>query len=317
MKKNKLGNTGIEVTQLCFGSLTMSPMQRGLSVEKGAGVILHALKAGVTFVDTAQMYGSYPQVGTALKKWTGSRPCISSKSAMKDRQGMENAIKECLTTIGVDYIDVFLLHAVRDEDDYSARAEALNVLKEAKKSGKIKAIGASSHSAKTIKFLSNQPDIDVLHPMINRDGIGILDASLDYMIDTLKNAKKNGKGIYAMKPLGGGHLRSDAVKALRWLFESEIVDSVAVGMSCNEEVDMNVSIANGETINEDFAKNVAGRSRKLFINTGICINCNTCLNTCQQSALTKGDKYPQINHDKCILCGYCAPVCPKFAIRIV
>lgn len=317
MKKNMLGRTGIEVTQLCFGSLTMGEMQRGYSIEKATDITCHALQAGINFIDTAQMYGSYAQVASTLRQWKGTRPYISSKSTAKSRKDMEEAIEECLREIGVEHIDIFLLHALRDEEDYNSRSEALKYLKEAKANGKIKAIGASSHSAKTIKFLSEQDDIEVLHPMLNKDGIGILDASLEDMIAILKQARKNGKGIYAMKPLGGGHLTENADEALRWVFASGLVDAAAVGMSSKDEIDMNVAIAKGESVDKDFAKSIAGLPRKLFINTGICINCGACIKTCQQSALVAGEKHPTIIHEKCVLCGYCSPGCPKFALRII
>ncbi len=317
MKTQYLGKTGIEVSLVGFGTLTMSPMQRGLGVADGAAVILHALSQGVTFIDTAQMYGSYPQVAEALSQWKGSAPVIASKSAARTREAMQVAVEECLQQTGLSHIDVFLLHAVRDAVDLEARSEALSYLREAREQGLIGAVGASSHSARTIDILASTAGIEVLHPMYNRDGIGILDATLAEMTDILKRARDRGIGIYAMKPLGGGHLRNDAAAALCWLFASGVVDSAVIGMTSRDEVDMNVKLACEESVDEKFARRVAGRERRLFINTGLCVNCHACERACQQSALCAGEKSPVIDHSRCILCGYCAPVCPKFAIRIV
>ncbi len=317
MKKNTLGSTGLKVTQLCFGTLTMSPMQRDLSPKDGGSLIMYGLRSGINFIDTAQMYGSYPHVKEALRSWGGERPVVSSKSAAKDRPTMKAAIDECLNETGLDYIDIFLLHAVRDVGDYDSRAEALKALQEAKQAGKIRFIGASSHSARTIDFLSHQKEIDILHPMFNKDGIGILDVELSEMKQILRFAKAAGKGIYAMKPLGGGHLRNSVQESLEWVFKSNCVDAAAVGMTTIEEVQMNVAICRGEKVDSDFAQRVAGQPRRLFINEGICINCGKCIAACQQKALVKGEKHPQIKHEQCVLCGYCAPECPKFAIRII
>ena len=317
MKKQKLGKTGIEVSLLGLGTLTMSPMQRGLDVAAGADVILHALAQGITFIDTAQMYGSYPQVAAALRLWKGPAPVVASKSAANTRDAMQAALEECMQKTGLSKIDVFLLHAVRDAADLEARREALAYLREAREKGLIRAVGASSHSARTIELLAETDGIEVLHPMYNRDGIGILDATIDEMTDILRRARDRGIGIYAMKPLGGGHLRNDAAAALRWLFASHAVDAAVVGMTSKDEVDMNVRLARNEAVDDNFARQVAGRERRLFINTGICINCNACVKTCQQNALQPGEKSPVIDHALCVLCGYCAPVCPKFAIRIV
>lgn len=317
MKKHQLGKTGIEVSLLGIGTLTMSPMQRALTVAEGADVILHALERGIDFIDTAQMYGSYPQVAAALSRWKGPSPVVASKSAARSREAMQAAVEECLQQTGLSHIDVFLLHAVHDAADIEARREALQYLREARELGLIKAIGASSHSALTIDLLANTAGIEVLHPMYNRDGIGILDATLAEMTDILKRARDRGIGIYAMKPLGGGHLRNDAAAALRWIFESQVVDSAVVGMTSCDEVDMNVAIVRDESVDAGFARKVAGRERRLFINGGLCQNCNACVETCQQKALRPGEKTPEIDHERCILCGYCAPVCPKFAIRII
>ncbi len=317
MKKNRLGKTGIEVSQLALGTLTMSPMQRGLSVDDGSAVILHALTKGINFIDTAQMYGSYPQVGAALQKWLGPEPVIASKSAIKTYDGMMQAIEDCCKALHRKTIDIFLLHAVRDAADLQSREGALNALLEARQRGLIKATGASSHSAKTIALLAEDERIDVLHPMINRDGIGILDASLDEMISFLGKARENGKGIYAMKPLGGGHLRQEAAAALKWLFDSNLADCAAVGMTSFDEVDMNVAITAGLEIDAAFAGKVAGQDRRLFINEMICRNCGACIEACQQGALKPGEKSPKIDHSLCVLCGYCAPKCPAFAIRII
>ncbi|PKL45222.1 MAG: aldo/keto reductase [Candidatus Riflebacteria bacterium HGW-Riflebacteria-1] len=317
MKKQQLGKTAIEVSLLGIGTLTMSPMQRDLSLADGAAVILHALAQGITLIDTAQMYGSYPQVAAALSQWKGPAPVVASKSAARTREAMQAAVEECLKQTGLSHIDVFLLHAVRDAADIAARSAALQYLREARERGLVKAIGASSHSALTVDLLANTAGIEVLHPMYNRDGIGILDASLAEMTDILKRARARGIGIYAMKPLGGGHLRNDAAAALHWIFASQVVDSAVVGMTSSDEVDMNVALVKDEPVDEGFARKVAGRERRLFINAGLCQNCNACVEACQQQALRPGEKTPAIDHESCILCGYCAPVCPKFAIRII
>ncbi len=317
MKKNQLGKTGLEVTQLAIGTLTMSPMQRGLNAEEGAAVILHALDSGINFIDTAQMYGSYEQVALALKRWQGPAPILASKSAAKSYESMRQAVSECRASLHKEQIDVFLLHAVRDAQDLNERQGALQALVEARAAGKIRAIGASSHSARTIQLLAENELIEVLHPMLNRDGIGILDADRDEMMQILVAAREKGIGIYAMKPLGGGHLRGDAVRALKWLFEQNIVDAAAVGMTTFAEIDMNVAIAENQEVDRSFAEKVAGQPRRLFINAMICRNCGACVEACQQGALQPGEKSPQINHQRCVLCGYCAPACPGFAIRII
>ena len=56
MEKVILGSSNIEVSKLCFGSLTMTPFQANLSVKEGAELIKYAHKKGINFIDTAEIY---------------------------------------------------------------------------------------------------------------------------------------------------------------------------------------------------------------------------------------------------------------------
>ena len=64
---NTLGNTGIRVSKLCFGTLTMGPFQRDLSVPEGAALLERAFMHGVNFLDTAEIYETYPHVREAVR----------------------------------------------------------------------------------------------------------------------------------------------------------------------------------------------------------------------------------------------------------
>lgn len=319
LDRRKLGTSDIEVTRLGFGTLTMSPMQRGLEIEAGGDLLLKALESGVRFIDTAQMYGSYPQVVSALRRWRGERPVVATKSAAKTEEAMNTAIDEALNTLALSSVDVFLMHAVRDETDFREREGALNALLAAKRAGRIRAIGASSHFVGVMRLLAADPRLDVLHPMLNRDGFGIIDESLDAMLDVLAGAKRQGKAVYAMKPLGGGHLRGDAKAALEWVLGRPEVDAIVVGMTSADELAMNVATASGSPVDPGLEHRAMQQQRRLFINEALCRHCGLCISLCQQKALTfqEGKKAPAIDEKKCIVCGYCAPGCPAFAIRII
>mgnify|MGYP000893560903 CR=1 FL=1 len=56
MKKNRLGKTDLYVTELCFGALPFGPLQKNIPVDECTGLLVEALKAGINFIDTAQMY---------------------------------------------------------------------------------------------------------------------------------------------------------------------------------------------------------------------------------------------------------------------
>ncbi|MBF0544231.1 MAG: aldo/keto reductase [Candidatus Riflebacteria bacterium] len=317
MEKITLGKTGILVSRLAFGTLTMSPFQRNLSAEEGASVILAALERGVSFIDTAQMYGSYPQVKAALNSWKGNPPVISTKSTAETGDSMKQAIEEACQALNLDRIDIFLMHAVKDQEALEKRKPALGELLEAKRAGRIKAIGLSTHSVQLTRIAAEIPEIDIIHPIINMAGYGNLDGSRDEMIDNVSLAARNGKGIYAMKPLGGGNLKNEASKALKWIISQKNVHSVCTGMTSVDEVIMNCAIFEGKSVEEEFEKKIAKLERKLFVNTMLCSACNKCVDICQSGALEIVNGKLNIEHSRCLLCGYCAPECPRFALRII
>ena len=62
MKKKKLGNTGIEVSEFGFGVMTIGSSQLDLPLEEGAELIRYGLENGLHFLDTAQYYETYTYI---------------------------------------------------------------------------------------------------------------------------------------------------------------------------------------------------------------------------------------------------------------
>ena len=59
------------ITRLGLGALPMGPLQRTLSVAAGARVVRAAGEHGITFIDTATLYGTYSHIARGLKGWPG------------------------------------------------------------------------------------------------------------------------------------------------------------------------------------------------------------------------------------------------------
>jgi aryl-alcohol dehydrogenase-like predicted oxidoreductase len=76
----ELGRTGLSVSRLCFGALTVGPLQSNLPLNEGAAVIRYALEQGVNFIDTAKLYGTYPYIREALRGW--DKPGLSPANPM-------------------------------------------------------------------------------------------------------------------------------------------------------------------------------------------------------------------------------------------
>ncbi len=92
MKKNLLGKTGLMVTEIGFGVLTVGNTQLNLSVSEGANILRYALERGINFLDTAQYYQTYPYIREALKGLPFD-PVICSKCLHSSYKEMEVAVQ--------------------------------------------------------------------------------------------------------------------------------------------------------------------------------------------------------------------------------
>jgi aryl-alcohol dehydrogenase-like predicted oxidoreductase len=320
MEYGELGRTSLKVSRLCFGALTIGPLQSRLPLEKGAAIILSALRAGVNFIDTAEMYGTYPYIKKALFDYecleAGNNIVIASKSYAESYEKMKKSIDEARRELKRSYIDIFLMHEQSSRLTLKGHHGALKCLLDAKEAGIVKAVGISTHSIEAVRASSLIDEIDVIHPLLNIKGLGITDGSAEDMAKAVLEASSMGKGIYAMKALGGGHFSKMNVEAFNYLLQKPYITSVAVGMQSLEEVLFNTAIFSGKIADKKLLAGVLAQKRRLFVE-GFCTGCGACLEKCPANALfIKKDK-AAVRRDKCILCGYCAAVCPDFCLKVI
>jgi aryl-alcohol dehydrogenase-like predicted oxidoreductase len=304
------------VTELCFGALPIGPLQANISVERGAKLIRAALEKGINFIDTAEGYKTYPHIKKALEGYN-EELIIATKSGAKTYQEMEQSIKDALVSLDRNYIDIFLLHAARVTPSvFEERAGALQCLQDYKAKGVLRAIGISTHAVEVVRRAAEIKEIDIIFPIINKLGIGIVGGSVEDMIKAISEAHKAGKGLYAMKALGGGHLIDQLEEAFNFVRNIKGISSLAVGMVSLEELELNLKIFNAEEIPKGLFAQKIKPSKRLFISS-FCEGCGTCVKTCPNNALSLENGKAVVNHKLCLLCGYCNPVCPEFAIRLI
>ena len=311
-----LGQTGIMVSPIVFGALTIGPIHKNLAVEDGAAVIRQALELGVNLIDTAECYDTYPYIREALKGWQ-EHIYVTSKSYGYNRELMAKAFEDCRKALDRDTLDIFLMHEQESRYTIEGHKEALDYLNEQKAKGLLKAVGLSTHAVDAVRAAADRDDIDVIHPIINKYGWGIIDGTRDEMLDAIAYAKAKGKGLYGMKALSGGKLADDAYDCFRWAFTVPQVDSFAVGMKSRREVRINVAWALGEEPDpKDLAEYVVEKRHIEVRDT--CVGCQSCIRRCGQRAISmaEGAKTVTINLKRCVLCGYCRDNCEHNAIRI-
>jgi len=316
MKKITLGKTGFKVTEICFGCLPFGPLQKNLPLEEASDVLSYGLNMGINFIDTAQMYKTYAPIKLALEG-RKDKPVIATKSAASTYKDMENAILEALEGMGIDYIDIFHMHSPKIGTDlFEIRKDALKCLLDYKKKGVVKAIGVSTHNVELVRMCAEKDYIDVVFPLINISGRGLINGSSQDMEKAISLCEKNGKGIYLMKVLGGGTLIDEYEKSMEYARNLNDNYAIAIGMVSKEEVKYNVNYFNGER-NLDGIISIRNRKNVAVVKV-VCIGCGTCVEHCHSGAIKmQDDKKSFIDQSKCIQCGYCIAACPSFAIRMV
>lgn len=314
MRSVMLGRTGIAVSRLCFGTLTMAPMQKNLSPEEGARLLLYAYERGVRFLDTADLYETYPHIRRALA--AAPDYVVSTKAYCYDRATARSALERAFRGLGRDYVDVFMLHEQESLHTLRGHGEALDYLLEEKRRGHIGAVGVSTHYAACVHAARLFPEITVIHPIINIEGIGIQDGSRALMEGYIKEAHDRGVGILAMKALGGGHLISSNYEALRYIASAPWADAVAIGMQSPEEIDANIAALEGAAGARGMLQKLRRRARRIMVHDW-CAGCGNCAARCHQNAIRLADGRAEIDQEKCVFCGYCARACPEMCIKVV
>ena len=315
MLYTNLGKTGLKVSKICFGTLTIGPLQKNYSIAKGTKILKEAVEAGINFFDSAQLYETYPYLNRLLKEIKTS-VIIASKSYADTFKGMMDSIEKARKEIDRDYIDIFLMHEQESFLTIKGHYPAWEALLAAKQKGIVKAIGVSTHHVQGVSAARKLEDIDVIHPIINYKGIGIVDGTAEDMLREIKKAKTQNIGIYAMKALGGGNLSSNYLEALQYVFSIKELDSVALGMQESLEIQANCMILNKTEIPQELHVKLIKYDKKLRIESW-CSGCGKCIKKCSQGALSL-NRFNKliVQHEKCILCGYCSTVCLDFCIKV-
>ena len=323
------------VSRLAFGSLTVSPLQASPDTESAADIIAYAFERGVNFIDTAQYYKNYHIIRRAFEKYGRAGDVVlSTKTYAYDRATAASAVEEARRETGRDVIDIFMLHEQESYETLRGHMEALEYLFECKSRGIIRAVGASMHHVAAVEgvvtLASRGIKLDVIHPIYNRAGIGIVDGNADDMAKAVAKAHGLGIGVFGMKALAGGHLTSTAAEAFDFVLDKPFIDAVAVGMQSYSEIDANIEYFESRSFSDEHARQLAEKKRRLHVEE-YCEGCGACVRRCPVKAMSLEEVPPSeevgefvrtythravVDTEKCVLCGYCSGVCPVFAVKV-
>jgi len=175
MKRVRLGKTDIKVSLLGFGTGTAHPSggcaQARMGRRELADLLLFAYEQGINFWDTAHQYETYPHIKEALKHVNRTDIVLTTKLNTSGRNDTFRDFHYALKTLGVDYIDICLVHGIRTEGEFDRRYSALETMLELKRQGKIRAVGISSHGIGALKAVARTPEVELLWARINHAGM--------------------------------------------------------------------------------------------------------------------------------------------------
>lgn len=314
METVQVGARDVRVTRLCFGTLTMGPLQRSLPVERGAQLIAYAAERGVTFVDTAEYYRTYPYIREALRVHPNLAVC--TRSYAYDREGAKRSVALAQEGIGREHIDLFLMHEQESVHTLRGHVEALAYYLELRDRGVIGAVGISTHHVAAVDAAASWPGVDVVFPIINHRGLGIADGTREDMERAVEKAHAAGRFVMAMKVLGGGHLIRERERAFAYARALKGVGAIAIGMQSEAEIDVNIALMEGRTPDPDALARINQTGRTLIVESW-CKGCGACAMRCGLGAISVVRGKAAVDPLRCVRCGYCAGVCPVFCLKVI
>ncbi len=234
-------NNGVIMPVIGFGTLELND-------SVGINSVAQAVALGYRLFDTATIYGNEEAVGKGLKKSGLDRhKLFISTKLWVDDSGYENtkkAFERSLKKLGVDYIDLYLIHRPRGDVQGSWKA-----MEELYKAGKIRAIGVSNFDSTQLADLISKAEIK---PVINQ-----IEVNPYFQEPELKDAiTKQGVQVEAWSPFAQGrnglftnpvlveigkkYNKTAAQVTLRWLIQRGIVTIPRTSNKAYMEENLNI-----------------------------------------------------------------------------
>ncbi len=234
-----LGHTGIRTSRLAMGTGTVGfgggSNQTRLGTAPLTTLLLNGYhENGLRFFDSADSYGSHPYVAAALKQLPRDKVTVLTKTDNRDPAGLRTDLDRFRKELGVDYIDIVLIHCTTVGDWTTRYRGVMDVLSEAKQKGVIHAHGVSCHTLPALRAAAASPWVDV--DLVRFNPIGShMDADPDTVIGVIKEMRAQGKGIIGMKILGQGDLRDRPSEAIRYALSTGVLDAFTIGAESQKE----------------------------------------------------------------------------------
>lgn len=243
-----LGNSGVKVTRLAFGTGSISGrVQRDLGQEQFNRLVRYAYDNGIRFFETAESYGDmHRMLGIALKGIPRDSYALMSKITTHGDVPPQQKLDELRQLANTEYFDIMLLHWQHDAN-WPAESEPWeDAILEAQSKKVIRGRGASVHGLPALRRCPDNRFLQLAMIRMNHKGVH-MDAedyntrglgNVDEVVQHVHQVRANGMGVISMKLVGEGAFtnREDRKAAMRFAFRNG-VNSVTVGYKNTAEID--------------------------------------------------------------------------------
>lgn len=330
--------------KLGFGLMRLPMIGEDVDIQQCRKMVDAFMARGFCYFDTARPYikGKSEQ---AVKACLSSRyPRESyiltdklSHSCFSAPEDIEPFLNSQLMACGVEYLDLYLLHAMDEEyhEEYLQKG-VYEEVRRLKATGKFRHLGMSFHDSAAVldRILTDLPEIEVVQIQLNY--VDMEDPRVQSRA-CYEVCRKHGKDMMIMEPVKGGALAnlpqeaaelftegSPASYAIRFCAELEGVVMVLSGMSTLEQMEDNLSFMEHfqSLTAEDHEKIAAARTIYQAANKVPCTACRYCTDGCPAGIdipavfAAMNEKAPVPEHNACLGCGQCEQICPqKLQIR--
>lgn len=227
-------NNGVEIPCVGYGTFRTAPAVTAQAVQD-------AIAAGYRHIDTAKVYENEVGVGQGIKAAGVPREelFVTSKLWNTDRGygATKAAFQASLDRLGLDYLDLYLIHWPANEKQFGADAAKINAetwraMEELYEAGKIRAIGLSNfmphHVAELLKTAKIKPMVDQIevHPgWTHAEEIKKLQA-MDIVVEAWGPLGGQGATVLVdptMQKIAAAHGKTPAQVSLRWILQQGVV----------------------------------------------------------------------------------------------
>jgi len=244
-----LGNTGLKLSRLGIGTGSNNGHdQTRAGKEAFIKMIHHGYDSGLTYIDCAERYATFPWIAEAIKGLPREKLFLQSKVPGQPEDVLA-AIDNHRKTFNTDYIDSLLIHCMTDDTWTDGFKRIMDGFNEAKEKKWIRAKGVSCHTIGALRGAVKTDWTDTHLVRINPLGRYMdtpkevwnrnLVVDVDPVMEQIKSMHAKGHGVIGMKIFGNGDFKDPAEreKSLRFAMSKPEIDAIVIGLASPEQID--------------------------------------------------------------------------------